>query len=185
MQFRFYPTRCMHAMNPIRRSIAVFVIAVLFAVPAEVVAQDYDSPSIAEIAANDDNFSTLAAALEAADLVEVLDGEGPFTVFAPTNEAFDALPEEELEALLAEENRELLINILTFHVVEGAVTSSEVVELDEATTLQGATVPIEVDGDVVRVGTTQVIQADIEASNGVIHVIDGILYPPADQGGGY
>jgi len=174
-------------MNTIKRATAFFAaLLLLVAVPLHATAQDGEA-TIAEIAAADDNFSTLAAALEAAGLVDTLDGEGPFTVFAPTNEAFEAIPEQELEALLQEENRDLLIDILTYHVVEGSVYAADVVELEEAATLQGSSVAITVDGETVRLaGTAQITETDIEASNGVIHVIDSVLFPPADTGnGGY
>ena len=161
-------------------------LLLLLLLPLSADAQDGEA-TIAEIAAENEDFSTLVAALDAAGLVEVLAGEGPFTVFAPTNEAFEAIPEAELEALLQPENRELLTEILTYHVVEGKAMAADVVGMDEATTLQGSPVAIDVEGETVRLaGTAQVVQADIEASNGVIHVIDSVLFPPADtEEGGY
>jgi transforming growth factor-beta-induced protein len=136
-------------------------------------------PSIAEIAAGDENFSTLVAALDAAGLVEVLAGEGEFTVFAPTNDAFAALPEGAVEALLEDPEGDLT-QILLYHVVDGAAMAEDVVALDSVTTIQGEAVSIEiVDGNVILNGEVQVIITDIEASNGVIHVIDGVLLPPA------
>jgi uncharacterized surface protein with fasciclin (FAS1) repeats len=134
-------------------------------------------PAIAEIAAADENFSTLVTALDAANLVETLNGEGSFTVFAPTNDAFNALPDGTIEALLADPAG-ALTNILLYHVVNGAVFAADVVNLESATTLQGQDITITVqDGNVFLNGTVQVIMTDIAASNGVIHVIDGVLIP--------
>jgi transforming growth factor-beta-induced protein len=136
-------------------------------------------PSIAEIAAADENFSTLVAALDAAGLVGVLAGEGEFTVFAPTNDAFAALPDGTVEALLEDPEGDLT-QILLYHVVDGVALAEAVVELDSVTTIQGEAVSIEiVDGSVILNGEVEVIITDIEASNGVIHVIDGVLLPPA------
>jgi len=132
---------------------------------------------IVDLAVGAGSFDTLAAALEAAGLVETLKGEGPFTVFAPTDEAFAALPEGTLESLLAPENRDRLVAILTYHVVPGQVTASEVVELDRATTVNGQAVSIEADGDGVRIDGARVIKTDLIASNGVIHVIDQVILP--------
>ena len=122
------------------------------------------------------NFTTLAAALTAADLVDTLKGEGPFTVFAPTDEAFAALPEGTVEGLLAD--IPALTGILLYHVVSGAVDAETVVGLDSATTVQGSDITIEiVDGGVVLNGVTMVIATGIEASNGIIQVIDSVLLP--------
>lgn len=138
-------------------------------------------PTIAEIAAGDANFSTLVSALQAADLVTVLSDKsgGPYTVFAPTNAAFAALPAGELEKLLADPAGTLK-NVLTYHVVNGAVKAETVVTLNAATTLNGEDVAIAVmDGGVVLNDSAQVVTTDIEASNGVIHVIDAVLLPPS------
>ena len=136
-------------------------------------------PSIAEIAAGDENFSTLVAALDAAGLVDVLAGEGDFTVFAPTNDAFDALPEGTIPALLEDPEGDLT-QILLYHVVEGIAVAQAVIGLDSVETLQGEAISIEVvDGSVILNGEVEVIITDIAASNGVIHVIDGVLLPPA------
>ena len=134
-------------------------------------------PSIVEIAAGSDDFSTLVAALEAAGLVDVLSGEGPFTVFAPTNEAFENLPEGTVESLLQPENKDQLTAILTFHVVSGKVMAADVVTLNEAATVQGSMLQIHAMDDGVMVGNANVVTTDIEASNGVIHVIDNVLIP--------
>ncbi len=136
-----------------------------------------EPPTIAAIAAGDENFSTLVTALDAAGLVETLNGEGSFTVFAPTNDAFAALPEGTLESLLADPAG-ALTNVLLYHVVDGAVMAETVVTLDAATTLQGEDVTIAVrDGNVFLNDTVQVVITNIEASNGIIHVIDAVLVP--------
>ena len=122
-------------------------------------------------------FETLAAALEAAGLVDTLKGDGPFTVFAPTDAAFAKLPEGTVANLLKPENKDQLIAILTYHVVAGKVAAKDVVMLSEATTVNGADVSIEVDGDAVMVDNATVIMADIETSNGIIHVIDTVILP--------
>jgi uncharacterized surface protein with fasciclin (FAS1) repeats len=135
-----------------------------------------ESMDIVDTALAAGNFTTLAAALTAADLVDTLKGEGPFTVFAPTDEAFAALPEGTVEALLAD--IPALTDILLYHVVSGAVDAETVAGLDSATTVQGSDITIEiVDGAVVLNGVTMVIATDIEASNGIIHVIDSVLLP--------
>ena len=124
------------------------------------------------------DFTTLATALEAAGLVETLQGEGPFTVFAPTDAAFEALPEGALDELLADP--EALADVLTYHVVEGEVPAADVMEMDgdDVTTVNGATVTISIDGETVKVNDATVTQPDVQASNGVIHVIDTVLLPP-------
>jgi uncharacterized surface protein with fasciclin (FAS1) repeats len=122
-------------------------------------------------------FKTLAAALEAADLIGTLKGDGPFTVFAPTDAAFAKLPEGTVETLLKPENRDQLIAILTYHVVPGKVEAADVVNLDEATTVNGQDVQITVADSGVQINNANVIKTDIEASNGVIHVIDTVILP--------
>lgn len=132
---------------------------------------------IVDTAADAGSFTTLVAALEAAGLVETLKGDGPYTVFAPTDEAFAKLPEGTVESLLKPENKDQLIAILTYHVVAGEVTSKEVVELKEAETVNGKLVNISAEGETVKVDNAQVVQTDIIASNGVIHVIDTVILP--------
>ena len=136
--------------------------------------------TIAEVAVANGRFGTLVAALQAAGLVETLLGEGPFTVFAPTDDAFAKLPEGTVESLLADVPA--LTEILLYHVVTGRVEAADVVALDSADTVQGAEVSISVDGNAVMVNDAQVIITDIEASNGVIHVIDSVLLPPQELG---
>jgi uncharacterized surface protein with fasciclin (FAS1) repeats len=122
------------------------------------------------------NFSTLAAALGVAGLLKALKNEGPFTVFAPTDDAFAKIPPQTLSALLQPHNREELKAILTYHVVPGRVTAHEVANLNSATTLQGQTVNISKQ-DGVKVNDAKVIAPDVEATNGMIHVIDTVLMP--------
>ena len=137
------------------------------------------SNTIVDIAVADGRFATLVAAVTAADLVETLSGEGPFTVFAPTDDAFAALPEGTLDSLLLPDNKQQLIDILLYHVVSGKVMAADVVTLPSATTVLGKDVTITVkDGKVFLNDTVEVIITDIEASNGVIHVIDAVLLPP-------
>ena len=130
-----------------------------------------------ETAAAAGQFETLAAALEAAGLTDTLKGDGPFTVFAPTDEAFAKLPEGTIESLLKSENRDQLVAILTYHVVPGKVTAAEVATVDEAATVNGADLTIDASGSRVKVDDAEVITADVAASNGVIHVIDTVLLP--------
>lgn len=132
---------------------------------------------IVETAVAAGQFNTLAAALDAAGLVETLKGDGPFTVFAPTDEAFARLPAGTVEELLKPENRDKLTAILTYHVVPGKVTSGKVVDLDEAATVNGAKIGIAVNGGSVMINDATVTKADVSASNGVIHVIDTVLMP--------
>lgn len=133
---------------------------------------------IVDTAVADGRFTTLAAALEAAGLVETLKGEGPFTVFAPTDDAFAALPAGTVESLLLPENQQQLVDILTYHVFAGKVMAADVVNLTSATTVLGTDITITVrDGNVYLNDTVQVIITDVEASNGVIHVIDAVLLP--------
>ena len=125
-------------------------------------------------------FKTLAAALGAAGLVDTLKGAGPFTVFAPTDEAFAKLPAGTVEELLMPENKAKLTAILTYHVVDGNVMAADVVKLKEAKTINGISAMIKIDGGTVMVNNAKVTSTDIVASNGVIHVIDTVLLPPAN-----
>jgi uncharacterized surface protein with fasciclin (FAS1) repeats len=174
-------------MTSLRLSLLALVLALVFTLPAQAQYEDKKSSmkeaaDIVETAMANKNFSTLVTALKAADLVEALQGEGPFTVFAPTNQAFAELPEGTLENLLKSENKAKLQAILKYHVVSGKVTAKDVIKLEEAKTLQGAKVGIQTeDGTVMLEGKTvaSVTKTDIMASNGVIHVIDAVLMPPA------
>lgn len=138
--------------------------------------------SIVEIAVGNPDFSTLVAAVKAAGLVETLSGAGPFTVFAPTNEAFAKIPKEVLADLLKPENKDKLVSILTYHVVPGKVMAADVVKVTEAKSVQGKPIAIKVaDGTVTLNGSSKVIKTDIVGSNGVIHVIDSVIMPPAES----
>jgi transforming growth factor-beta-induced protein len=123
------------------------------------------------------NFKTLASALKAAGLVETLKGKGPFTVFAPTDEAFAKLPEGTLADLLKPENKAKLTAILTYHVVPGKVMAADVVKLSKAKTVQGSEVTIQVHDGKVKVDDANVVKTDIPCTNGVIHVIDAVILP--------
>lgn len=161
-------------MNRLNKIAAGMALAAAFvATPASAQMAQGD---IVDVAVEAGSFTTLAAALEAAGLVDVLKGEGPFTVFAPTDEAFAKLPEGTVEALL--QDKEKLTAILTYHVVPGAVMAADVVGLDEAGTVNGATIDISVWDGTVKVNDATVTATDITASNGVIHVIDTVILPP-------
>ncbi len=134
---------------------------------------------IVDTATEAGTFTTLLAAAEAADLVETLKGEGPFTVFAPTDDAFAALPEGTVESLLLPENKDQLAAILTYHVVPGAVMAADLTDGMTATTVEGQDVTFMV-GDTVMVNDATVTTPDIAASNGVIHVIDAVIMPPTE-----
>ena len=123
------------------------------------------------------SFKTLVAAVQAAGLVDTLKGKGPFTVFAPTDEAFAKLPKGTVEDLLKPENKSKLVAVLTYHVVPGNVTAADVVKLKEAKTVQGTSVRIAVDGGKVKVDNANVVKTDIRCANGVIHVIDAVILP--------
>ncbi len=145
----------------------------------EPVAMDEEAGTIVEVAAGDENFSTLVQAIEAAGLAETLSEAGPYTVFAPTNEAFEALPEGTLDQLLLPENQEALVQILTYHVLPQAVPAAQVVSGD-VETVAGPPLSVNVDDATGNVSVNQatVVQADVQASNGVIHAIDQVLLPP-------
>ncbi len=132
--------------------------------------------TVVEVAAGDPDFTTLVAAVEAAGLAETLGAEGPYTVFAPTNEAFEALPAGTVEKLLKPANKEALTKILTYHVVAGEEIMSSDITAGKVATVEGQKLDITTDGGVEVNGVT-VVTADIEASNGVIHAIDGVLIP--------
>jgi len=129
---------------------------------------------IVDTAVEAGSFSTLVTAIQEAGLVDTLKGEGPFTVFAPTDEAFAKIPEDQLNALLAD--KEQLTRVLTYHVVPGKVMASEVAGMDSATTVEGSAINI-ASADGVKVNNANVIKTDIETSNGVIHVIDSVIMP--------
>jgi uncharacterized surface protein with fasciclin (FAS1) repeats len=133
--------------------------------------------TIAKLVAGNKNFTTLLAALKAADLTETLAGEGPFTVFAPTNDAFKKIPKATLAKLLKPENKEQLKKLLTYHVVSGAVTSKMLKSGQQVDTVEGGKVTIKIKGKKVMVNNATVLLPDVKASNGVIHAIDTVLIP--------
>jgi uncharacterized surface protein with fasciclin (FAS1) repeats len=133
---------------------------------------------IVDTAVSAGQFTTLAAALGAAGLVDTLKGPGPFTVFAPTDEAFAKLPAGTVETLLRPENRDQLTAILTYHVVPGTVMAADVVKVDEAETVNGEMLNVTVNGDAVMVNDARVTATDITATNGVIHIVDTVILPP-------
>ena len=135
--------------------------------------------TIAELTDNDDSFEILAAALAAADLTEILGSEGPFTVFAPTDDAFADLPEGAIDQLMMPENKDVLVQVLTYHVVPGALLSTEL-ETGSVATVEGSEVALDV-ADTVTVNNANVVYPDVEASNGVIHVIDRVIIPPSPE----
>ena len=154
---------------------AIFAAVVAF--PA-IAGHHEEKKDIIDTAVAAGQFETLAAALTAAGLVDTLKGEGPFTVFAPTDAAFAALPAGTVENLLKPENIDQLKAVLTYHVVAGKVKAADVVKLSEANTVQGSPVSISVMGSTVKVNQATVTATDIMASNGVIHVIDAVILPP-------
>ena len=157
-----------------------FFVAAVFALSAVAFAGhhgDMKKKDIVDTAVGAGQFETLAAALQAAGLVETLKGDGPFTVFAPTDEAFAKLPEGTVESLLKPENKDKLIAVLTYHVVPGKVYAADVVKLDSATTVEGSDVTIAANSMGVKIDDANVIKTDIKTSNGVIHVIDSVILP--------
>ena len=180
MSSRFPPTRL-----PLLAAALLLVLpaSAAFAGPAggsgdkAVQAHAQARADIVDTAVRAGQFKTLVAALQAAGLVDTLKGAGPFTVFAPTDAAFAALPAGTVDTLLKPENRDRLVAILTYHVVPGRVTAAQVAGMDAATTVQGGTVAIAASGGAVTVNGARVVGADVAASNGVIHVIDKVLLP--------
>jgi uncharacterized surface protein with fasciclin (FAS1) repeats len=137
-----------------------------------------EKKDIVDTAVAAEQFKTLVTAVQAAELVDVLKGEGPFTVFAPTDKAFAKVSKEQLASLL--KDKEKLQSVLTYHVVPGAVMAADVVKLKSAKTVQGKPVKIAVSDDKVKINDATVVKTDIACSNGVIHVIDTVLLPPAE-----
>jgi uncharacterized surface protein with fasciclin (FAS1) repeats len=174
----------------LKSSVVLSVVAILLAsssaaVAGEKYAKNYITTGayeketkmdIVDTAVKAGSFKTLAAALKAAGLVETLKGKGPFTVFAPTDEAFEKLPAGTVETLLKPENKDKLVAILTYHVVAGNVKAADVVKLKSAETVLGRTVAIDA-RDGVKINNAKVVKADIDCGNGVIHVIDAVLLP--------
>lgn len=170
-------------MKALSKLTALFLMLVLVGCDSDSnSADESEAPAsnIVEAAIAAGSFETLVAAVQAADLVDTLTSAGPFTVFAPTDAAFAALPAGTVESLLLPENRDQLVAILTYHVVSGRVTSDQVTSLSKATTVQGADLDIAVNNGAVQINDATVVTADVEASNGVIHVIDTVLLPPSN-----
>ncbi len=156
----------------------LLVLLVAAVAPVSAAPTNDGHQDIVDIAVADGRFTTLVAAVTAADLVDTLKSEGPFTVFAPTDDAFAALPEGTVEALL--NDIPTLTDILLYHVVGGEVMAADVVALSSADTALGKPISISADGGMVKINDSNVIITDIQASNGVIHVIDAVLLPPAE-----
>ena len=161
----------------LRRTFLATTAATFLAAPAFAGGHSMD---IVDTAVGAGSFNTLVAAVQAAGLVDTLKGEGPFTVFAPTDDAFAALPEGTVESLLLPENKDTLVGILTYHVVAGKVMSTDLSDGMMAATVEGSEITVDL-SDGVKVDGANVINADIEASNGVIHVIDAVILPPSAQ----
>ena len=162
----------------LRISLFLFALctAALLSFSGGVRAADPAAKDLVDTAVAAGSFKTLAAALKAGELIDALKGKGPFTVFAPTDEAFAKLPAGTVENLLKPENRAQLVAVLKYHVVAGKVLSGDVVKLKSATTLNGKTVNIDATSG-VKINDANVVKADIAASNGVIHVVDSVLLP--------
>ncbi len=159
------------------KRIAIALALSLLSLSLTASAGSMDKKDIVDTAVAAGNFKTLAAALKAAGLIDTLKGPGPFTVFAPTDEAFAKLPAGTVDDLLKPENHDKLVAVLTYHVVAGKVMAKDVVKLHEAKTVNGKDVKIMAEGGKVMVDNANVVSTDIACSNGVIHVIDSVLLP--------
>ena len=164
-------------MKEIMKKLLFNLAIASFLVTTSASAMSHGKHDVVDVASKAGVFNTLIAAAKAAGLVEALKGEGPITVFAPTDDAFAKLPEGTIESLLKPENKDKLINILLYHVVAGEVMAETAITLDSAKTLQGSSVSINLDGKNLKIDGASVTQADIKASNGVIHVIDSVILP--------
>lgn len=152
--------------------------ATILAAPLALTGLAANAADIVDTAVSADDFTTLVALVEQAGLVETLKGEGPFTVFAPTDAAFEAVPAETLEALQDPANRDQLVAVLTYHVVPGEMMAADVLEADSLMTVEGSELTVSMEGDQPMVGDAAIVSTDIAADNGVIHVIDAVLIPP-------
>lgn len=169
---------CEHRSEETPKMFKPLTLLTIFAIAAPAVAQE--QKNIAATIAEAREFQTLYSALSAADLTDALQGEGPFTLFAPTDEAFAKLPKETLEGLLKDENKEKLVEILKLHILPARVPAADVLQKDGQeveTLLEGCKVKVSVQDDTVKIGEAQVIKADHPCSNGVIHIIDRVLMP--------
>ena len=160
-----------------RTKILTVAILTIFLSASALIAGSQPKMDIVDTAVGAGSFNTLVAAVQAAGLADTLKGEGPFTVFAPTDDAFAKLPAGTVEDLLKPENKDKLAAILTYHVVSGKVMAKDVMTMKEAKTVNGGMVMISMDADTVMVDNAKVVQADVECSNGVIHVIDTVIMP--------
>ncbi len=164
--------------NVVRRLVSLAAAALLLVLSTAAYANPKPgSQDIVDTAVAAGSFKTLVAALKAAGLVDTLKGKGPFTVFAPTDDAFAKLPAGTVDELLKPENKQKLIAILTYHVVAGKVTAAQAMKLNSAKTVNGQSLAISTDGGMVKINDATVTKADIMCSNGVIHVIDTVLMP--------
>ena len=159
------------------KRVVVGVVAGLLTMSAAGVGAQQTNTDIVDTAVAAGSFNTLAKALQAAGLVETLKGKGPFTVFAPTDEAFAKLPAETLNDLLKPENKAKLQRILSYHVVSGRVAAADVVKMTTAKAVSGDTIDIKASGGNVMVDNARVVKTDVQASNGIIHVIDAVILP--------
>ena len=160
-----------------QKSIKLGVVAAAVLALSAAAGAQHQNSDLVDTAMAAGSFTTLAKALQAADLVETLKGKGPYTVFAPTDEAFAKLPQAMLNDLLKPENKAKLQRILTYHVVRGRVMSADVVKLRSAKAVSGDTIDIKTNGESVMVANARVVKTDVAASNGVIHVIDTVILP--------
>ena len=154
-----------------------FTILLVFLSSTALIASSHTKMDVVDTAVKAGSFNTLVAAVQAAGLAETLKGEGPFTVFAPTDDAFAKLPAGTVEDLLKPENKDKLAAILTYHVVSGKVMAKDVMTMKEAKTVNGESVTISMEADTVMIDNAKVVTADIECSNGIIHVIDTVILP--------
>ena len=162
----------------VKRLVSLVTVALLLTLSSAAYANPQPaSQDIVDTAVSAGSFKTLVAALQAAGLVDTLKGKGPFTVFAPTDDAFAKLPAGTVDELLKPENKQKLIAILTYHVVAGKVTAAQAMKLNSAKTVNGQSLAISTDGGTVKINDATVTKADIMCSNGVIHVIDTVLVP--------
>ncbi len=158
------------------KTLAITILLVFLSSTA-LIASSHTKMDIVDTAVKAGSFNTLVAAVQAAGLAETLKGEGPFTVFAPTDDAFAKLPAGTLDDLLKPENKDKLAAILTYHVVSGKVMAKDVMTMKEAKTVNGQSVMVSMEADTVMIDNAKVVNADIECSNGVIHVIDTVILP--------
>ena len=160
-----------------KSKILIIAMLTVFLSTTALIAASHTKKDIVDTAVSAGSFNTLVAAVQAAELVDTLKGEGPFTVFAPTDDAFAKLPKGTLEDLLKPENKDKLQSILTYHVVAGKVMAKDVTTMKEAKTVNGASFMVSMEAGSVMIDNAKVVQADIECSNGVIHVIDTVILP--------